>query len=547
MKDKTSKGNFSKWLALAILAVVFTLSAAKVLYDENTYQSSDVQTIRICHWQLELGFRDALQKLSDAYEKLYKERTGKTVRIVQIPVPGSAYGQFLNTGLIGDMAPDIIEMGFAETASSPSYVVRFFEPLGDAVREPNQYNLDAKDAVMPWKDTFFDAMAGVYEPTLLDYYAVPFSAFTVRIYYNKNLYEKIAGTEKVPKTYEEFMSFYRKTREYDSKFGKNIFPMAGGKAQRDHLERAFFGPFAYNLVRASDLDFDQVVLPEEAYIGYLGGKWNMKSPEMMAYLKCFKELASGFQDGWMGGGSDPTFLFLHEMSVMLLTGSWAANGIQRLAEGKFEVGVLDVPMPTEHPEYGNYVHGYISEADIKGGIRMGINKSSKHKDICIDFLKYCTSRANNQKFCSEVNWLPVVIGARPRDFLIPFLPRVNGYKSTFDWFSVSTAVSMFRTGKEWSYMANRISADEFAGQMKDVYEKTAEQGFRNICEKNRMIERDALRIATGEIARSVFSSENERRGLNTKIAERIFNQQEKSYYREVQMDMFKSRSSKVCK
>ena len=57
-----------------------------------------------------------------------------------MPVSERGYGQFINTSLIGGTAPDIIERGFSDVATSPSYVARFFTPLRSYILDPNRYN-----------------------------------------------------------------------------------------------------------------------------------------------------------------------------------------------------------------------------------------------------------------------------------------------------------------------------------------------------------------------------------------------------------------------
>ena len=107
-----TKSIHSKYLGAAILAGSMVYAVVTVIYNDLTYDAPDVTTIRICHWQLEAGFREALQALIDDYEKVVRERTGEKVKILQVPISERAYKQYVNTGLIGDMAPDIIEKGW---------------------------------------------------------------------------------------------------------------------------------------------------------------------------------------------------------------------------------------------------------------------------------------------------------------------------------------------------------------------------------------------------------------------------------------------------
>ena len=87
-------------LGWVILVGAMLYSIVSVVYNHLAYDAPDVTTVRICHWQLEAGFRDALQDLIDDYEVQYEERTGEKVRILQLPISERGYRQFVNTGLI---------------------------------------------------------------------------------------------------------------------------------------------------------------------------------------------------------------------------------------------------------------------------------------------------------------------------------------------------------------------------------------------------------------------------------------------------------------
>ena len=165
---KAFKTFLSKYLGFVILGIAMLYSVVSVVYNDITYNSPDVKIISICHWQLEAGFRESLQALIDDFEKDYEARTGEKIMVLQVPISERAYQQYINTGLIGDMAPDIIEKGHAKTSSDPAYVARFFRPLGEEVVKPNPFNKGTVLENVPWKDTVFDGMQSAYDENLLD-------------------------------------------------------------------------------------------------------------------------------------------------------------------------------------------------------------------------------------------------------------------------------------------------------------------------------------------------------------------------------------------
>ena len=86
--------NLGKWiktyLGFAILGGAIVFAIVRVAYNQLTYESPDVTTIRICHWQLESGFREALQEDHAQREVGHERRVvrdaveGRQVRVVLV-------------------------------------------------------------------------------------------------------------------------------------------------------------------------------------------------------------------------------------------------------------------------------------------------------------------------------------------------------------------------------------------------------------------------------------------------------------------------------
>jgi hypothetical protein len=94
---------------------------------------------------------------------------------------------------------------------------------------------------------------------------------------------------------------------------------------------------------------------------------------------------------------------------------------------KFEVGVFDFPLPDRNdPTYGGLVAGPVAEVS-QTGCSYGITKFSKHQDIAIRFLQFCSTPENNELFNRRCQWIPAVIGAKADGFLEAFVPNFNGY------------------------------------------------------------------------------------------------------------------------
>jgi raffinose/stachyose/melibiose transport system substrate-binding protein len=515
--------NTRRWLQIArtyaglfVLTGAMVFAGGRVFYNHLTYEAPDITTVRLCHWQLESGFREALQLLIDEYEAAYRERTGKRVRILQIPVSERGYRQFVNTGLIGGTAPDIIEKGKAKTATDPSYVARFYLPLAEYIAEPNPYNAGTPLEGQPWSETFVDGMSSCYDYGLGDYYYIPFSMFTMRIYYNKDLFRKATGRSEPPAGYEQFLEACRKIRAYGHEQGQAIAPIAGSRFQIWMFQINFERAFHYVLIDAADENADSNADRLETYRAYLQGKWNFYAPPLQAGWTCMAEIARNFQNGWLAAQrDDAVFMFAQERAAMYASGSWDASSIVRQVGDRFEVGVMDFPLPTDHPVYRKFVLGHRSEADSRGGIPWAINARTKHADLCIDFLRFCTTRAHNERFNNSITWIPVVRGARLSERLRPFTPRIKGFYGVFDY-QASSAVRVIGEGNRWTVYTGGITPDEYARRLTEVYERTARDGYLETLDRTRRRGRDLQRILASLQVQALHAAPAKRAALDDK-------------------------------
>jgi hypothetical protein len=112
-----------------------------------------------------------------------------------------------------------------------------------------------------------------------------------------------------------------------------------------------------------------------------------------------------------------------------------------------------------------------------GGIPWAVTRQSRHQDICIDFLRFCTTVARNERFSDEISWLPVVRGARFGERLKPFKPHPEGFTGTFDY-KLGTEVTMIAAGNSWALYSGKMPPEDFARDLDVLYERTGLQEFR---------------------------------------------------------------------
>ena len=497
-----------RYAGLVVLAAAMAFAVVRVAYNHFTYVSPNVTTIRLCHWQLESGVREAYGRLIKQYEAHYQRTHGRKIRVIQEPVSERGYAQYVNTGLIGDIAPDIIEKGHSKAAYNPAYIARFFLPLGQYLEQPNPYNEGTPLAGLPWRETFFDGMQGAYDRQLLDYYYIPFSMFTIRIFYNVDLYGRITGEREPPRTYRGLIAACEAMRRFADRSGGRIVPVAGSKYGANMFRPRYENPFLFDLIRELDHNLDGTADAYEAYRGFRGRRWHFGTPQFLASRRCQMEIARHFQAGWLAAQrDDAAFMFIQGNAVMIATGSWDAQSLVDQVGDSFEVGIFDFPIPVDDPEYGAFVKGTLSEAGIRGGIPMAVTQQSRHPDVCIDFLRFCTTRVNNEEWNQSITWLPVVRGTRLSPLLEAFKPRIEGYAGWFDY-RISTAVKLKAEGFRWTLFAGKMTPEEYGEVINEVYDRTGEEGYKELLHKDQQNIRNLERILDGLTVRQLYAPQD---------------------------------------
>ncbi|MBN1557046.1 MAG: extracellular solute-binding protein [Lentisphaerae bacterium] len=507
------------YLGAAIIVAAMIFAVVRVAYNQLTYEAADVTTLRMCHWQLEAGFRDALDTLIKEYETLYRERHGKTVRIIQMPIGERGYQQFMNTSLIGGTAPDIIEKGHSSMANDPSYVARFFRPLGNYADEPNPYNTGTPLEGVPWRETFVDGMQNAYDPQLLDYYFIPFSMFAIRIYYNRDLYRELTGRTEPPATFSEFIKACDAIKAAAAERGEPIVPIAGSKYQGNVFRGRYERPFLFDTIRELDDNLDGEASNLETWRGYRAETWHFDSPRMLAMYRCLLDVSENFQRGWLAAlRDDAVFMFVQERAVMFASGSWDASSILTQVGDRFDVSIFDFPIPTDHPEYGKYVPGPVSEGDVGGSLPWAISKQTRQADLAIDFLRFCTTRLRNERFNEAITWIPVVRGADIAPKLKAFRPRIEGYSGKIV-FDISTEAQLVMEGNRWPLFSGQMAPEEYAARAAEVYERTGVAGYRNQLVKDRRNARNVERVLAVRVAD--YYRRAEAGGVSNAVPEKI--------------------------
>ncbi|KPK62720.1 MAG: hypothetical protein AMK73_05740 [Planctomycetes bacterium SM23_32] len=484
-----------RYPALLLLITVYVVSCLVVGVNALRARggapgSEGKKVLRFAHWQLEPGIRSALDRLIANYHELHPD-----VEVRQILIPEEGYFRWVNTQLIGRTAPDMIECGLGGTvawALWPKFYARYFMPLDRYVDEPNPYNKGTPLEEAPWRKTYFDEMEGGYDDSLQSYYRVPLSAFTVRLYYNKPLIEEVWG-EQFPQTYEAFIELCEALEEHGRQQGRRLVPISGSGYNFRQFFDAFQTALTADYLRQLDRDYDGSVSRIESGAAIYAGTVSMTEPAIRANFELVRELSEYFPQGYMSLDRDEAvFLFLQGHAAMISTGSWDFQSLH--VQSEFEIAVADIPLPSrDNPRYGRYVAGPRTEAGLEGGFPMAITKTSAHPDEALDFLQYASSLKKNEELNRNMFWLPVIKGARPRDELKPFAPRIEGYSPAINYEGPGVELTYGQLTPE--FLSGKLSYEQFVERLMDAYRRESAGGVYEYVKNNQQTLTQQMRFA----------------------------------------------------
>ncbi len=466
------------YFALIVVGLTFLWSALMIAVYRNRHTPPGAIILRIGHWQLEASVRDAINLMAEEYRKLHPN-----VYIVQDAIPESVYGQWVSTQLMGSTAPDILQVG----GSLPgniwlSYYNRYFMPLSRDVYRPNPYNKGTELEETPLRQTYKDGMRTAYVDEMQEYISIPLSQFGVRIFYNKDLLKQLTGLDEAPHNYRAFLEACKKIGAQTNSTGNPYIPIAGSGYHISMWEGMMFDPLTYGAVRRADFNRDGFVGNDELYVAFKTGRINFKFPAFEARFRMLREVTDHFQTGYTGLTRDEAvFLFAQQKAVFMTTGTWDARSLQQQAEGQFEVGVMDFPLPDkDDPYYGKIVEGPIFETPGTG-FRFGITRTSQHPEIALDFMLFMASQKQNEELNKIIGWIPCILGTQMDPFLEAFDPHLEGVYGAMNlWLGGETATKWVQMAS--LYQVGQISYEDMAAEFEPFY---IQNGLKDFMEQQR--------------------------------------------------------------
>ncbi len=417
-------------VGLALVALSFVIAFGRVVLRTAREVDPDRITLRFSHWQVEAGMREAFDAVADEYTAMHPH-----VRVEQLPCPGDVYGVFIRTRLVGGDPPELMELGRGQP---PEQMARYFRPYGQWLDEPNPYNEGTPLEGVPWRDTFLDGLSnapGV--DTLFEYYAIPISGVSSRMYYNLDLYRRIMSRDRLPENLADLFELCRRTREYAERTGSAIVPVAGSSGTANVMLSPMLKSQTQEL--AGELDRLHVLRTPPQQELLLEPAADLDRPEIRHGLDLVRNIARYMPRGFMTyNRDDAIFAFGQGRAVSLAAGSWDYVGIRDQVD--FPIGLARIPLPTpDNPTWGEGVVGRPAETTAGGAAFFFLTQASRHPEQAVDFLRYLTSVPGQRTFVRVSTWLPAAREVEPHPESAAFFPVVDGYHEGFE-------ISKFRWG-----------------------------------------------------------------------------------------------------
>lgn len=515
------------YFALLVVACVFLWSAWKIATFRATQSPPGEIVIRLGHWQLEGGVRDGINEMAARYREQHPN-----VRIIQDAIPESTYGQWVSTQLMGGTAPDLLQVG-GQLAGNIwlSYYNRYFEPLTRHVYAPNPYNQGTELQGVPLRQTYKDGMKTAYVAEMQEYMSVPLTLFGTRIFYNKTLLKKLTGLDEAPLDYREFLKVCDQIEQCTNDAGKPYIAIAGSAYHFAQWDPMMFSPVTYGCMRRADFNRDGFVGNDEMYIAFKTGMLDFTYPPLDRWLTMIREVTDHFQTGYTGLGRDEAvFLFAQQRAVFMTTGTWDAGSLVEQAEGQFDIGVMDFPLPAaDDPVYGGVVEGRVYESPGVG-FQFGVTRTSKHPEVALDFLLFLASQKGNEELNRCIGWIPSIKGAKIPELLQAFEPHLEGVYGNINFaLGGNTSVSW---GQQLDlYKVGQATKEQFADKFTKFY---LANGLKDFLEQQkdwrRGIQRNDQYLA-GIRGRAMLADERAAKATDPEEAEKARREAESAWVR----------------
>lgn len=337
-----------------IVAVIAYLALVFVCWDDSIKTTKDGRTILV-FWHTYTDLEEKV--LKDIIKDWEKLNPKFTVRPVRIPFDG--HKPKLRTALTVGQGPDMARVDW-------SFVCE----------------LARKNAVVDLETFEFSKIRDQYLKAPLEtgyidgkYYGIPDQTTCVAMFYNKKMFRDAGLEPAVPPTWEEFIEVGKKLT--NSSNGQYAFAMTNTL----WWSLPFFNTYGARIISADGKKCE------------LGSDEAISALEMMVELSEKHKIEAG---AWRPGAISPEQGFVNGKYAMIFMGPWNLAKFKN-TQMDFDVGLIP--------------GGPAGTSTNVGGTDTVVFKHSKYAKESYDFLTFFTNAKNQAKWCSELNQLPINLGA----------------------------------------------------------------------------------------------------------------------------------------
>ena len=424
--SKISRSENFQWqnmVGLACLVIVYAISILWVIiitFTERNSTSGGRKNIHLVHCIADKRVVDAFELLGRDYEAQHPD-----VSVKISAIPKAAYKQWITTQCVGQTVPDIVQAESVWDQMWQSLATRYMIPLSPFVNRSNPYNTRTLLENTAWRNTFLDGMQGGYWRHLTEFYSVPLTTETVRVFYNKDMFKLATGSSSPPDNFSEWMAICKRVSQYAQTQNKILFPIANSKDTINEMLEFYYYSLTDGMIDPYDSSYWGSYRNETTLYSLYTNTFTFNQPRVEAPFKLCRHIASYSQPGFISNDvSQARFLFTQEKAAMTVGKVMDAKVFADTVN--FELGIFDFPLPDKsNPEYGRYVVARNSESESPS-VHFCISRNTKDIDLTVDFLMFCTSVKQNETFNAGVHWYPCTRYAKALDYLSVFKPHTEG-------------------------------------------------------------------------------------------------------------------------
>jgi len=402
-----------------ILCLAIAASFWRVISRSLQSGTSDQIELRIGHQNLHSGMREGYAAAIESYERLHPN-----VKITQVPIPLRSYSAWVRIQLIGKNAVDILSTWEARSDD----IQRYFLPLSPFLGDPNPYNAGTSLEGVAWRDTFFDGLSNMRQANELndgEIYAISLQRVSTLLLINIDLLREITGSDTaLPRDFEDLRALAAQVRAYNQRTGRRIIPIASGRVYAEIAFSRIVPSVTQKLILNQSPNRDLAINGYDQFI--LDGTLSYsRTPELLRSLELMSELAQMLTPGFpQFENHDAVSAYTQQRSLMIIAGSWDYGTV--VATGNFETRAVPIPLPSPRDsKYGEFTLGPSAEIQFPDGT-LGIIKSSKHREVALDFLRYLSSQPIATQFSEISQRLPSIVDAPISKHLEQLLPESGG-------------------------------------------------------------------------------------------------------------------------